>query len=351
MKEKYNQQRQTWVDCAKAVAIMAVDHCNGMLYSNSMIAQASYFSVSLFVLLSGFTTWISDTYRPRDMKKALQKVGTMYSQYAAATFVLVCFYIRFWDFKTYFEYLLNFSIIPPFYFFVFFIQLLIISPVLLWWCKYCGGQRYGWLLHIFTLLFLCLLSSACIQYTYILPVHGGGRFLFGGTYIILYYMGIVLGSSGIFNGAGRNKVLRLIIAILLWAVWLLGCYWQKLPFDQWLSKYWGDGFNPPSVLFIVFAMITLFLLHALFSVLEESSIRFFRGIVGLFSWIGRRTLYIFMYHWMIRDMIFPYVNGMNRWIVRFLVFVPMIILPAIAADIIKMLKRFVKRNTIENNGI
>ena len=72
-----SMNRQTWIDCAKAIAIMAVavDHCNGMLYTNPIIAQASYFSVSLFVLLSGLTAWLSDTYKPLNMKKALRKAG------------------------------------------------------------------------------------------------------------------------------------------------------------------------------------------------------------------------------------------------------------------------------------
>lgn len=48
-----SMNRQTWIDCAKAIAIMAVavDHCNGMLYTNPIIAQASYFSVSLLSLI------------------------------------------------------------------------------------------------------------------------------------------------------------------------------------------------------------------------------------------------------------------------------------------------------------
>lgn len=348
-----SMNRQTWIDCAKAIAIMAVavDHCNGMLYTNPIIAQASYFSVSLFVLLSGLTAWISDTYKPLNMKKALRKAGILYLQYAAATFVLVCFYKRFFDLKTYFDYLIHFSITGPFYFFVFFIQPVIISPILLLWCKYCGRQRYGWLLHIVTLMVLCFLSSVCIQYTYILPVHGGGQYLFGGTYIILYYIGMLLGRSGIFMKIKHSKMIILMISVLLWTGWLLGCYWQKLPFDRWMNQYWGKGFNPPSVQFGVFALITMFLLYASFSMLEESSIKIFRWLVCLFSWIGRYTLYIFMYHLMVRDVVFPYVNEVNKMIVRggILAFALMIILPAIAADIVKKFKGVI-REIAKNNS-
>lgn len=342
-----DENRRAWIDCAKAIAIMAVvvDHCSGVLYTNSIIGKASFFSVSLFVLLSGLTAWISNTYKPRDLKKALKKALTLYIQYAVATFVLLCFYKHFFDFKTYLDYLFNFSVTDPFYFFVFFIQLVMISPILLFWCKYCGGKRCGWLLHIITLIFLCFLSSVCIRYTYILPVYGGGQYLFGGTYIILYYIGILLGNSDVFNGTKRKKMVILITSILLWTGWLIGLLSKKLPFDQWMNKYWGDGFNPPSVQLGIYAIITMFLLHALFSLLEESDIRVFRCLVCLFSWIGRNTLYIFMYHLMVRDLMIPYINEMNKFIVGggIIAFALIIILPVIAADIMKRFKGVIRK--------
>lgn len=54
-------KRIQWIDCAKAVAItaVAVDHCNRVIYTNPAIAKASYFSVTLFIFLSGITAWNS----------------------------------------------------------------------------------------------------------------------------------------------------------------------------------------------------------------------------------------------------------------------------------------------------
>ena len=46
------KQRIKWIDCAKTVAIIGVliDHNNGLLYTNQVIAKGSYFGVSLFIL-------------------------------------------------------------------------------------------------------------------------------------------------------------------------------------------------------------------------------------------------------------------------------------------------------------
>ncbi|MDE7417318.1 MAG: acyltransferase [Lachnospiraceae bacterium] len=338
MGDKYSRQR--WIDCAKAIAIIAVvvDHCNMRLYTNQVIAQASYFSVSLFVLLSGISTWISDTHAPMDFKKSIRKAGVLHLHYALATFLLTCYYTSFFDLKTYLNYLFSFSITAPYYYFVFFIQLVIISPVLLAWCKYCAKQKWTFLWHLIILVLLGLLSAVCIRYTYILPVYGGGQFLFGGTYIILYYMGIMLESMNIFKRRKTDKIIMLMISALAWICWLLGCYWDKFPFDQWMMPYWGVGINPPSIQLMVFAIITLFLLYALFSLLEGSSMKAFKGVVSFFSWMGKYTLYIFMYHYLVMDVVFPIVNGMNIWFVRIFLFVPMILLPAIAVALFKKIR-------------
>ena len=55
----------TWLNGAKLMAILAVmvDHTNGMLYTKPDVAYASYYSVSLFVILLGMTSYLSDSRR------------------------------------------------------------------------------------------------------------------------------------------------------------------------------------------------------------------------------------------------------------------------------------------------
>lgn len=51
-----------WIDVAKCMAIIAVmvDHTNGLLYHSSNIAYASYYSVTLFILISGMMCFLSN---------------------------------------------------------------------------------------------------------------------------------------------------------------------------------------------------------------------------------------------------------------------------------------------------
>ncbi len=52
--------------------------------------------------------------------KQLKKIGKLYLQYALATFLLLIWYNRFFDWKVYIQHLMNFSIQGPYYFLCFF---------------------------------------------------------------------------------------------------------------------------------------------------------------------------------------------------------------------------------------
>jgi len=62
-KQNEIEKRTNWIDCAKSLAILAVlvDHTNGVLYENEHIAFLSYYSVSLFILISGYLCYNSYT--------------------------------------------------------------------------------------------------------------------------------------------------------------------------------------------------------------------------------------------------------------------------------------------------
>lgn len=333
--EKLEYKRIKWIDCARAVAIIAVvvDHCRYLLYTSSFVAQASYFSVSLFVLLAGTSVKMASLRKKKTFSVQLKKFMRVYLQYAAATFILCIFYMHFFNLESYISCLLDFSIATPYYFLVFFFQLILIAPFLLSWCDFCDSRKWKYAWHAGTILILCVCSSVFIHYTYILPVHGGGKYLFGGTYIILYYLGILLADLNIFDKTVKQRILILCVSISGWIVWwLLGVY-RKLPFDTWMEPYWGGGFNPPSVQFIVFSIITLFVLYSLFSLLEELSWKIAKKVVDSFAFLGKYTLYIFFYHLMVKDFIvanLPFVCE-NMWVMRVCVFIPMIIVPVICA--------------------
>lgn len=99
---------------------VAVDHCKGLLYMIPFIAQASYFLVSLFILLSGISAGMSAMKKGKTFSYQLKKTLFLYSKYAIATLILLILYFHFFDLKTYISHMLNFSIQGSYYFLLFF---------------------------------------------------------------------------------------------------------------------------------------------------------------------------------------------------------------------------------------
>lgn len=347
LKGKTNE-RIKWIDCAKAIAIMAVviDHCNGRLYTNFKIAQVSYYSTSLFVLLSGISASLSfDRDVSVNKNKILRRLKNLFIQYAVATLIVTCFSNKFFDLKVYLSNLINFSAVSAYYYFVFLFQLIVISPFLIRWCKFCRKQKPEIFWHMGTLLILGIISAISINYTFIFDVYGGGRFLWGGTYCLLYYVGILLEEKECLKE--RSKKARLILAVILaigWLLWWTGMCRGVLPFDRWLSRWWGAGFNPPGVNFMVFALITLFFCYAFFSLLDEireiAPVKWFMN--GL-TWIGGNTLHIFLYHLLagsIEFYVFTKLGvGLDGMVSRICYFTGMLVLPVVAKELFNEIRK------------
>lgn len=83
-------KRIYWIDIAKLAAILAVivDHTNGILYTNQLVAYSSYYSVSLFILVMGITTYWSIENKKISMKqRCIIKCTEILEPYLFATFL------------------------------------------------------------------------------------------------------------------------------------------------------------------------------------------------------------------------------------------------------------------------
>ena len=104
MEKESSGERIVWVDCLKLFACLAVyvDHTSGFLYFNPYILYASYFSVPVFIFLSGMTGYgsnskhVSEPYL-EDMRRRLLRIVI---PYAIATAFYVVYIYRMFDLKT-----------------------------------------------------------------------------------------------------------------------------------------------------------------------------------------------------------------------------------------------------------
>lgn len=323
-----------WINCAKFLAILAVitDHTKGILYTNQNIALASYFSVSLFIIISGMMSFSSNERHDRNWLQTFICSGkNIVAAYLAANLIYLIWIDRYFDLKTYLQYVIGFNLSPPFYYVLLYLQLMLINRPIYDIIKRIPEKLY-WIWEIGMGIVILFISSLTTNYTNILNVYGGGGKIFGGTYLFLFYLGMLISKHAVFKNMTLKKSAILSAAgFLLWfGWWRFACCNQfaldaKLPF--------GGGFNPPSITLSVMAVIMLVLSCGVFSLLEYS--KYLRWITCCTSWLGKHTLYIFLYHRFFLDYIMKeirkYFTTENMWLIR-IMYLGVMILGSILLD-------------------
>ncbi|MCM1024943.1 MAG: acyltransferase family protein [Roseburia sp.] len=123
--------RIAWIDALKLLAIFAVfvDHNYWILYSDQTILYLSFFSVTLFVLLSGINSYASYERREKSGEKVLwrncegSKFKKVIFPYVIATGCYLLYFNKVLDLRTFVLSVFQFNASPPFYFVLFYIQL------------------------------------------------------------------------------------------------------------------------------------------------------------------------------------------------------------------------------------
>lgn len=302
--------RIVWMDVAKAFAIFGVllDHSNTVLYTDPNVAWASYYSVSLFILLMGVLQYPSFAKAKGAVgKKVLQKVWRIYRAYAVATVVYSCCADRAFDLANIWHRLLFYNACGPFYYVALYIQLLVATPLLVHWLRKWTGWK-GWAADALGLVAVFGASVLTTNGSNLLGIYGGGGKLFGGTYLILLYLGLWFGKhheaamraakSHKWTSAGCFAALALLTAA--WAVY----YPKHLAAIEGAFPFRGIGVNPPGACLETYAVL---LAGAVFFGCSLAGPVGEKALAPL-TFIGKNTLFIFLYHWLVLDVI---LNRMN----------------------------------------
>lgn len=299
-------RRTYWIDMSKFMAIIAVmiDHTNGILYKDQRIAFFSYYSVSLFILMMGVINyWSYSKYNGSIIKKVGKGCWKIIKPYLIATFFYSIFIDHQFHFINYLIRVVHFSASPPFYYVLLYLQLLFLAPVIYALLKHADGVKYGAAIEILGFLAVLVVSSWTTNYSNILDVYGGGGKLFGGTYLILLYLGMLFGKH--YDQFSVNNNLLGILFILSTALTVL--WWHFISVDRCqIDAYlpYSRGFNPPSLSFGLYAILMAFTIYLLEKVLKSSAP--LKKVFQTISALGKHTLYMFLYHRMFLDFILPH---------------------------------------------
>lgn len=354
------ERRQEWIDVAKFLAILAVviDHSGGILYYNDNIAYASFFNVCVFILTMGITTFWSFQKNNKGIQdvicgKCLRIIGP----YLTATFIYCIVIYRSFSLETFLMHVIHFNASPPFYYVLLYIQLILISPVLNRVLSVSSKKKNGWLIEMLTFFAVILVSSLTTNYTNILDVSCGGGKLFGGTYLILFYLGMWFGKyCARITLKPAVALSGSIVSLLLSVRWWLFFSNDRMRLDRLLPLSLGSGYNPPSISLIVYAvLITSTVFFA-----GQIPMSFFGGIYKrVFSgmaYFGKHTLYVFLYHKLLLDFLYRidgHTTGAlldNIWFKRVAYIVGILFISLLIETLLKKTGCFIRtsyKNTIK----
>lgn len=327
-----------WIDGAKFIAILAVlvDHSREILYTNYRIAMSSYFSVTLFIFLSGMTMYYSDARHESEtyFMSIIRGIKKIVTAYLLGTFIYQICVFRFFDFATYLKYLIGFNISGPLYFVLLYLQLMLVNKFLY---KLSGGGIIGDIMISAVILFVSCITT---NYTNILNVYGGGGKLLGGTYLLVFFLGMIIAKYDLLYWIRRknNLAMCLLIGGLAISWWEFMCrdmftLDRKMPF--------GSGVNPPGISLIIMAAIMLALSCSVFTFLEKADHKFINFCLTIVYGIGQCTLYIFIYHRLFLDyLLVPYIQFPNLWLKRCFYFMIMIIGPIFIKSVVILIEKY-----------
>ena len=345
-KNQYTDSDRTlhWLNCAKAAAIIAVlvDHSLGILYTDINIQVASDYDVSLFILSAGITSYISNSYSKLSWGKAyLKSIKKIFFAYLLCSAICLIIKTQGFDIGIFLEQLIHFSATLPLYFVFLYMQLMLASRLLYRILEKCPKNKVGYFQEFILFVILTCISSYTANYTNILNIYSGGGRVLGGTYLMLFYLGMLMAKHEWFVKESTLKsVLIWIISSVAWFV-----LWKNFAKVRWtvdVKVPLGEGYDCPSITLMVFSILTLFAIYGACKILEKNKIT--RKFVQIGSWLGEHTLYIFMYHLTFLYFWFmPYLEIENIWLKRVVYMSLMIILPLIVEYIVNLIVWEIKK--------
>ena len=179
-----------WINCAKCVAIIAVlvDHTRKVLYRSNAIWTLSFYSVALFIILSGMTSYISEKRREGNYWSTfIRSSKKIFIDYCIATAIYQIAMYHYFDLETYFRYIISFNISGPFYFVCLYLQLMFVKKFL-----YMGMKNSTLKRDICCFIIVLVISVILTEFTNVFNIYGGGGKLLGGTYLSLFFAGMLM---------------------------------------------------------------------------------------------------------------------------------------------------------------
>lgn len=283
-----------YIDFIKAMAVIAV------LINHIMGGEAfnwhSIFSVGLFIIISGITCGLSLEKSKEHFRQ--KKIIRVFIPYVVASGIYVILTNKCLDVKELFFRIINFDATDPVYFVLFYMELILIAPIV-----YRIFMKMQHPLQICLILILALgLSYIFLRFTNVTIMDDrpflGAKYLFGGTYFFEFCIGMLvwIHREKLQSYLGCGIMVAGALAIIIFG-----------EIVNWSLKWWS---NPPNRYAILFTIAVFFMLYGWWIATQKKfgKNKVWNGINLVIQTVGKYSLMIFLYHIMVRDyFVIPYV--------------------------------------------
>lgn len=254
-----NKKHYKYLDALREIAMLAVvvDHTWQLAYSSEIILNLSSFLVTLFIFLAGITAFLSmdaKGIQGYDISYVKKRVKAVLVPYLIST--AFCIFTNGWwhfDFKEYVKAVILFNGEPAFYFVFFFLQLILVSPVLYLAVKVIfAKKKYHLLINTIIVALIVWIAYFCTEYTTMLDLHGAGYYLLGSSFLIVYFLGMICGVL-LLNGNSLKavNVIGTISAAGL-VLYVAGVFLGYLTRNNYSLIYNKWSVNPPGFILCMY---------------------------------------------------------------------------------------------------
>ena len=348
-----------WINCAKFFAILAVlvDHVKGILYEDETIQYIFFYSVTVFIFLAGMTAYYSLQNRKKEEtggKWVLRRLGRILVPYLAA--VAVYQYARAGfqlNLGAYVLWAVNFNLEGQFYYVLIYLQLIAVAPVVYLLVMNCRRGKASFLFRILFLALACLDSIFLMKHSFALETYGGGKYLLGGTYFFVFAAGMLAADLHISFREKRTAGIASLGAGVILAASLGFLLRDRFAWDESMFG-WLLRVNPPGITLRVYSFAVVLFLCAGGCFLILWNKKGMNRILQLMQYIGRYTLYIFLYHTLILDTFLPRLTFLDHMpgVLKTLVYMAgMLFIPIAGKVLYDRLKRILREKAAKEENV
>lgn len=288
-----DNQKSSWIYVAKTCSIIGVvlQHVRGYIYTDDNIFYSLWWVVALFIMIGGYN--VMDSFAKRGKVIVKKRIWGILIPYFVATVLYTLYDNRYLNAAEVFIRLLHFDATGPLYYVAVYVQLVLITPILIGIIKWCETNN-NVLRFIVVWVGIMATCYATTHLTNLFDIVIGGGNLFAGPWLFFWFWGMFIERCNIRVDSSYRRVVVFVTHTVMIIAWQyvfvhkgLNSVFHPIFHGNAVRMTWANSFE---------TVILFFWFKELVEGIESIAGNVGKKILKPFTYIGQHTLYIFLYH-------------------------------------------------------